>query len=140
MQKDNTPDWNIVMDEGAILEIISLSSEDFSTIIYAIGCPEFEESMQKWSKNILTQIIKENNKAQDVMEEEKKGCPSPPAGRRSENTSTNNELSKLFENNLKELMTDLDWEEIARRFQSDLDLSNHQSENTSKKSKLCWSY
>ena len=84
MQKSHTSELSIIKDKEMIREIISLTSEEFSSIIYIIGYQEYEERMWNWPKNTLTQIIKVNRKVQIAEKEEQKSDSLPVTEKRRE--------------------------------------------------------
>ena len=138
MQKSHTSELSIIKDKEMIREIISLTSEEFYSIIYAIGCQEFEERMWSWPKNILTQIIKANRKVQVAEKEEQKSDSLPVTEKRSDSSTYDSDLPELFKSNLRTLLIDLDWDDITKRLQRHLDISNLQPENESKQSSIIW--
>ena len=120
MQKDIPFQLNRLNDEQAVLGVTPIAWGDPTLIVYAIGWPDFEGYMQKWSKTLLRWDIKEDNKTQSPKREEEKGCSSPETSGSGEVSFIDNATSELFNKNLKHLVVDLDWAEAAQRFDETL--------------------
>ena len=140
MKKDNIFQINNMQNEQVFSGIVSLVSEEPSLVIYAVGWADFERYMQNWNKNLLKQIIKENNKVPNSVNEEEKWFSSPELSRGSEGSFNDNAIPELFGNNLRELIIGLDWEDISITFGKNLLIDNPALSNTSKKEICNWFY
>ena len=140
MKKDNLFQINNMQNEQVFSGIVSLVSEEPSLVIYAVGWADFERYMQNWNKNLLKQIIKENNKVPNSVNEEEKWFSSPELSRGSEGSFNDNAIPELFGNNLRELIIGLDWEDISITFGKNLLIDNPALSNTSKKEICNWFY
>ena len=140
MKKDNLFQINNMQNEQVFSGIVSLVSEEPSLVIYAVGWADFERYMQNWNKNLLKQIIKENNKVPNSVNEEEKWFSSPELSRGSEGSFNDNAIPELFGNNLRELIIGIDWEDISITFGKNLLIDNPALSNTSKKEICNWFY
>ena len=85
-----------------------LSSESIPSILYVIWRPHFEENMSLWSNDLLNQIIRGKDEAQDRKEEEEMKNSTSSVGVSRRRISVDFEISELFEDNLKMLWTALE--------------------------------
>ena len=120
MQEDIPFQLNSLQDEQAVFGVVPIVWEDPSLIIYAIGWSDFEGYMQKWNKTLLRRIIKEDNKAQSTKSEKEKGWSSPKGFWGSEVSFIDNTSSELFDQNLRNLIADIDWDEVTTRLDESL--------------------